>query len=118
MIEKLVQFLVGVVNTQLFERINGEVFETKYIKNAQKSGRVLARVRTGIDVVHKPRKGSRVQRLSHGMSVFDCLHKTYRTVLQSMRLIILFDKQNSKKKNLICSINKTKMFPILFTIHK
>lgn len=73
MVEKFVQFLVGVIDAQLFERINREIFETKYIKDAKKSGRVLAWVRTSIYMIHKPRKRSRVQRFSHCMSIFDCL---------------------------------------------
>lgn len=34
MIEKFVQFFVGVINAQLFERIHGEIFETEDVQNA------------------------------------------------------------------------------------
>lgn len=75
MIEKLVQLLVGVINTQLFERIDGEIFETEYVENAEKSGRVLARIRTSINVVHEPRESPRIQRFSHGVPIFNRLDK-------------------------------------------
>lgn len=81
MIEKLVQFFVGVIDAQLFERIDGEIFETEYIEDAEKSGRILAGVRTRIDVVYQPRESSRIQRFGHGVSVFDCLKK-YKYIIQ------------------------------------
>jgi len=58
MVEKLVQFLVSVIYAQLFERIDSEIFKTKYVEYAKKSGRILSRICASINVVHKPRKTS------------------------------------------------------------
>lgn len=77
MIEKLVQLLISVIYTQLFKRIDSEIFETEYVEDAEKSGRILSRICAGIDVIHEPRESSRVQRFSHCMSVFDGLKKMY-----------------------------------------
>jgi len=57
-IEKLVQFLISVIYAQLFERIDSEIFETKYVEDAEKSGRILSRICAGIDVIHEPRERS------------------------------------------------------------
>lgn len=51
MIEELVQFLVRVINTQLFERIDSEIFKTEYVEDSQESGRILARVRARVYVI-------------------------------------------------------------------
>lgn len=34
MVEELVQLLVGVVDAQLFERVDTEIFESEYVENA------------------------------------------------------------------------------------
>jgi len=33
-VEKFVQFLVGVVDAQLFKRVDTEIFESEYVENA------------------------------------------------------------------------------------
>lgn len=58
MVEELVQFFVGVINAQLFKRIYSEIFETENVKDAEKSGRILSRIRTSVYVVHEPRECS------------------------------------------------------------
>lgn len=75
MIEKLVQLLISVIYAQLFERIDSEIFETEYVEDAKKSGRILSWICASINVVNEPRESSRVQRFSHCMSVFNRLKK-------------------------------------------
>jgi len=57
-IEKLMQLLISVIYTQLFERIDSEIFETEYVEYAEESGRILSRICAGIDVIHEPRERS------------------------------------------------------------
>lgn len=75
MIEELVQFLVRVVDAQLFERVDGEILETEYVEHAEEPGRVLARIRARVDVIDEPRERPRVQRFGHGVPVFDGLRE-------------------------------------------
>lgn len=68
-IEELVQFLVRIVDAQLFERVDIEIFETENVQHAQKSARIFSRIRTRVDVLYQPGKRFRIQRFGHGVSV-------------------------------------------------
>lgn len=49
MIEELVQFLVGEVDTQLFKGVDLEVFESKDVKNADEFLGIFSRICCLID---------------------------------------------------------------------
>ncbi len=70
MIEEFVQFFVGVVDAQLLERVNGKIFETENIQNAQEPGGILARIGADVYMVHQPGEGPRVQSFGHSVPVF------------------------------------------------
>lgn len=77
MIEELVELLVGVVDAELLEGVDGKVLEAEDIQDTEETRRVLARVGAGVDVVDEPSERARVQRLGHRMSVLSGLHKHF-----------------------------------------
>ena len=77
-IEEAVQFLVGVVDAQLFEWIATKVLKAKDVQNAQETVSVLSRARAPVDVIQQPGKCSRIQHSGHGMSIFSCLQNKYK----------------------------------------
>lgn len=76
MVEEFVQFFVGVVDTELFERVDGKVLKAEDVKDAKEARRVLARICAGVDVVHEPSERSGVERLCHRMSILPGLKIT------------------------------------------
>lgn len=73
MIKKFVQFFVGVINTQLLEGVDGEIFKTKNVEHAQESRRVLTWIDAIVDVIDQPGERSGIQGFRHRMSVFSSL---------------------------------------------
>lgn len=74
MIKELMEFLIGVVDAELFEGIDGEVFKPEDVEDTEDTRRLLAWVGACIDVVHQPRERPRVKRFGHRMSVFPGLN--------------------------------------------
>lgn len=64
-IEKFMQFLVGVVDAQLLERIDSEILETEYIEHAEETSCIVARIDARVDVTNEPCKRSRIKRFCH-----------------------------------------------------
>lgn len=46
------QFLIGVVDAQLLEWIDGEILESKYIEHAEKPGCIVAGIDARVDVTN------------------------------------------------------------------
>lgn len=80
MIKKLMQLLIGVVDAELFERVDSKVFKTEDVKNTKKARGILAWVGTCVDVIYQPRKGARVQGFRHGVSVLLCLRTKHPSI--------------------------------------
>lgn len=51
MIEELVELLVGVVDAELLEGVDGKVLEAEDVEDTEKAWRVLAGVGAGVDVI-------------------------------------------------------------------
>lgn len=51
-IEEFMQFLVRIVDAQLFERIHVEILETEYIENAEETRCIVARIDACVDVTN------------------------------------------------------------------
>lgn len=56
MIEKFVQFLVGIIYTKLLERICREIFKAKNIENPQESFTIVSWICAAVDFVYQPSK--------------------------------------------------------------
>lgn len=65
MIEEFVQFLVRVVDAQLFKRIDSEILEAEYVEYAKETGSIVARIDARVDVTNEPCERSRIQRFGH-----------------------------------------------------
>lgn len=72
-VEEHVEFLVGVVDAELLERVGAEVLEAEYVEHAESAGGA-ARRRAAVDVPHQPRERARVQRAGHRVAVLASLH--------------------------------------------
>ena len=51
MVKKFMQFLIGVIDAQLFKWIEVEVFESKNVQNANEIGTFLSRISTFVDMI-------------------------------------------------------------------
>lgn len=58
MIEKFMQFFVGVIDTKLLEWIKIKIFKSENVKYAEKTGRILAGIGAGVNMIDKPSKSS------------------------------------------------------------
>ena len=63
LVEVKLQVFIGKVDAQLLKAVDGKVLKPENVQHANKLGRVRAWVGCAVDLVHQPRKCSRVQRL-------------------------------------------------------
>lgn len=90
MIEELVELLVGVVDAELLEGVDGKVLKAEDVEDTKEAWRVLAGVGAGVDVIDKPSERPRVKRLGHRVSVLSSLHKHFPIIQHVSHLLILF----------------------------
>ena len=82
-IEKSVEFFIGVINTQLFKTIDIKVLKTEYVEDSEESVAILTRVCAGVYVTDNPGKSPRVQCFGHRVSVLSRLMQFERNVSHS-----------------------------------
>ena len=52
MVEKFMQFLISIIDAQLFKRIQVEVFESKNVQNTNEIGTFFSRIGTFVDMIN------------------------------------------------------------------
>lgn len=72
-IEEHVQFLVSVVDAQLFQGVRGEVLKAEDIQHPERAPRLSPGRWAAVDVADQPREGAGVQSSRHGVAVFSGL---------------------------------------------